>query len=167
MNINKLGAAFSAAVVMILTACTDSPVPATPITVPTASASSQPSIAIQSPAGYDEWELSAIDETIPEMEAMAEQFGVDKIVSPNSARFNKGFVGYSQLENYCVVGFMTTGANPDAETLSVTVMSRYNQTLTTVSPDVAVSDIRALLDELRPICRGEAPIPTTTTQVSA
>lgn len=117
-------------------------------------------ITRQEPPGFDEWKYSGSSETEPVMHRAASIFGLDAVYVPKGAYADPTlFVGISKLERYCLVVFSVTKQRATSGKLNLVIISRYNNRLTLIVPEVPVAKVRGKLNSYRPMCRGDVPVP--------
>lgn len=117
-----------------------------------------PAINENIPKGYDRWEkMNGGPADIPEMAAMAEMYGLNGINLPTKA-YVGDYIGVSQLESYCVVGFHTTLDGAEVGLMDLVVMSRFNKSYFIGMPSLPPENVLPMIDKYRPLCSGDKPL---------
>lgn len=101
---------------------------------------------------YDEFQFWSSGREI-DVPGLSGSLGV-RVFEPLQDMYDLGFVGIAPLEEYCIVAFSTTGADPEAGTLSLAILSRYNLTYEAYMVDVHPSEMSDALDDQREVCAG-------------
>lgn len=130
----------------------------------TTSAKELPPISENIPAGYDRWdELNGGPSDIPEMADLANVYGLTEINLPSEAHFDD-YVGVSQLEDYCVVGFHSPEEEQESGLMDLVIMSRLNESYYILLPALPPENVRMMLEKYRPLCSGEVELSDITTE---
>ena len=117
-----------------------------------------PPFTSQTPSGFDMWNEINSGTTLPEMSALAQDFGLDAINVPTDAYLSGGALGVATLEKYCIVVFEET---PSEQTLiTMTMIARYNRSYSLVMPALQPENVSVMIDKYRPVCTGDADFPT-------
>lgn len=127
------------------------------VAIPTASVSTQqqsekPSATPALPADYDELKNMSSGETAPPLASVAAYLGLTEITFPWDEVVKLGFVGVAPLEKSCIVLFSNISADMTLGTISASVMSRYDRSLTVVAANLGLPELKAFLDSFRAVC---------------
>lgn len=162
VNIEKLVVPMAcvAAITLSLTACAAGP----DVFSLTPSPSQTPSQ--ESTATYDEWKNWTNGDALVGFEDLSALVGVDAIMYPYQSYVDDGFIGVSKLGTSCIVAFSTIGADTaNGNSVSIAVLSRFDESLTEAVADVAIEEVKSLLEtyRARPECKTTPPDVGTTT----
>ena len=117
-----------------------------------------PPFTSQTPAGFDMWEEIDSGMTLFEMTVLSEDFGLEAINVPKREYVDQGAVGVATLEKHCVLIFEQSTL--DTAYITVSMLSRYNQSYTLTMPDLTLDSVSDMIDKYRPVCTGDADFPT-------
>lgn len=94
------------------------------------------------------------DERNSDMEAVGNQVGLSNLTLPTAENMDMGFIGIAELEARCFVAFTVAGTSADSNTLSVIVMSRYNDAFNELGMNLSVPNgVRDFINNYRDLCR--------------
>lgn len=116
-----------------------------------------PAISKNIPDGYDRWdEMNGGPADIEEMKVMAAFYGLDAINVP-SEKYANEYVGVTQLEQYCVLGFVAREESTITGLIDLVILSRYNESYVIGAPALPPKNVSVIIDKYRPLCSGDKP----------
>lgn len=144
LNMVAFSMACVAAITLSLTACAVQP----DVVFVTPSPTQAPSQEL--PAGYDELENWTNGEILAGFDDLSSVIGVPEIMIPYASYVDEGFIGVAPLETSCIVAFSSIASDAaNGNSVSIAVLSRFDESLTEVVPGVALEDVKDVIDGFR------------------